>query len=88
MVTALTTPHDLPTTRRTTPPPPRKGVKQEIAENLLARLADGDDAATVWPGIFGFEDTVLPQLERALIAATTSCCSGNAAKARPGCCGH
>ena len=41
-----------------------RGVKDEIRENLLAALAQGDD---VWPGIFGFEDTVLPQLERALI---------------------
>jgi magnesium chelatase subunit I len=42
-----------------------RSVKEEIRENLLAALAAGD---TVWPGIFGFEDTVLPQLERALIA--------------------
>ncbi len=42
-----------------------RGVKQEIRENLLAALAAGDE---VWPGIFGFDDTVLPQLERALIA--------------------
>ena len=42
-----------------------RSVKQEIRENLLTALADGED---VWPGIFGFEDTVLPQLERALIA--------------------
>ena len=42
-----------------------RSVKQEIRENLLIALAEGDD---VWPGIFGFEDTVLPQLERALIA--------------------
>ena len=42
-----------------------RGVKAEIRENLLAALAGGDE---VWPGIFGFEDTVLPQLERALIA--------------------
>ncbi len=42
-----------------------RSVKQEIRENLLTALAEGDD---VWPGIFGFEDTVLPQLERALIA--------------------
>ena len=40
-------------------------VKEEIRENLLAALAKGED---VWPGIFGFSDTVLPQLERALIA--------------------
>ncbi|HEU0189955.1 MAG TPA: ATP-binding protein [Mycobacterium sp.] len=45
-----------------------RGVKAEIRENLLARLADGADGAAIWPGIFGFDDTVLPQLERALIA--------------------
>ena len=42
-----------------------RSVKEEIRANLLAALAAGDN---VWPGIFGFEDTVLPQLERALIA--------------------
>jgi magnesium chelatase subunit I len=42
-----------------------RGVKQEIRENLLTALAEGEDT---WPGILGFEDTVLPQLERALIA--------------------
>ena len=42
-----------------------RSVKQEMRENLLTALADGED---VWPGIFGFDDTVLPQLERALIA--------------------
>jgi magnesium chelatase subunit I len=70
VVTALNTPHDLPTTlgELRAAGHRERGVKQEIAENLLARLADGDDAATVWPGIFGFEDTVIPQLERALIA--------------------
>jgi len=40
-------------------------VKAEIRANLLARLAAGDDP---WPGLHGLEDTVLPQLERALIA--------------------
>ncbi len=45
-----------------------RGVKQEIRENLLTALADGPDNAAVWPGIVGFDDTVIPQLERALIA--------------------
>ncbi|WP_155404273.1 ATP-binding protein [Rhodococcus erythropolis] len=40
-------------------------VKEELRENLLAALRDGRDP---WPGIVGFEDTVAPQLERALIA--------------------
>ena len=44
-----------------------RGVKQEIRENLLTALAEGPDQE-VWPGILGFEDTVLPQVERALIA--------------------
>ncbi|MBV8348704.1 MAG: sigma 54-interacting transcriptional regulator [Mycolicibacterium sp.] len=42
-----------------------RGVKQEIRENLLTALAEGENT---WPGILGFEDTVLPQIERALIA--------------------
>jgi magnesium chelatase subunit I len=42
-----------------------KPLRQEIRDNLLAALADGRDP---WPGLYGFEDTVIPQLERALIA--------------------
>jgi len=42
-----------------------RGVKDEIRENLLARLRAG---APAWPGIVGFDRTVLPQLERALLA--------------------
>lgn len=40
-------------------------VKQEIRQNLLARLRAGEDP---FPGIIGFGQTVLPQLERSLIA--------------------
>jgi magnesium chelatase subunit I len=40
-------------------------VKTEIRENLLAALRSGRDP---WPGIVGFGHTVLPQLERALLA--------------------
>ncbi|TDP92001.1 magnesium chelatase subunit I [Labedaea rhizosphaerae] len=42
-----------------------RGVKTEIKENLLAALRSG---ASAWPGIVGFDTTVLPQLERALLA--------------------
>src|SRR5918997_3741101 len=42
-----------------------RGVKDEIRSNLLSALREGRDP---WPGIVGFESTVLPQLERALIA--------------------
>src|SRR3984893_483548 len=40
-------------------------VKQEVSATLLAGLREGRDC---FPGIIGFGDTVLPQLERALIA--------------------
>ena len=40
-------------------------VKEEIRANLLQRLRAGDDP---FPGIVGFDDTVRPELERALLA--------------------
>ena len=40
-------------------------VKEEIRRNLLARLRTGEDP---FPGIVGFGQTVLPHLERAIIA--------------------
>ncbi len=43
----------------------QRSVRAEIRANLLARLAAGEDP---WPGLHGFETTVVPQLERALIA--------------------
>ena len=63
----VTVPNDLPRTvgELRASGHAERSVKQEIRENLLAALARGAD---VWPGIFGFSDTVLPQLERALIA--------------------
>ncbi|NUS50993.1 MAG: sigma 54-interacting transcriptional regulator, partial [Nocardioidaceae bacterium] len=42
-----------------------RSVKAEIRENLLHRLRTGEPA---FPGIVGFDDTVLPQLESALLA--------------------
>jgi magnesium chelatase subunit I len=42
-----------------------RGVKEEIRQNLLARLRAGQDP---FPGIIGFGETVQPHLERALIA--------------------
>jgi magnesium chelatase subunit I len=40
-------------------------VKQELRDNLIARLRDG---VPRFPGVVGYEDTVLPELERALLA--------------------
>ncbi|HHV20380.1 MAG TPA: magnesium chelatase [Propionibacterium sp.] len=42
-----------------------KALREEIRDNLLAALAEDRDP---WPGLHGFESTVIPQLERALIA--------------------
>jgi magnesium chelatase subunit I len=43
----------------------QKTLRVEIRDNLLAALRDGRNP---WPGLHGFESTVIPQLERALIA--------------------
>jgi magnesium chelatase subunit I len=40
-------------------------VKQELRDNLLARLEAGDD---VFPGVVGFADSVVPALERGILA--------------------
>jgi magnesium chelatase subunit I len=40
-------------------------VKEEIRRNLLARMRRGEDR---FPGIIGFGETVLPHMERALLA--------------------
>jgi magnesium chelatase subunit I len=42
-----------------------RGVKAEIRQNLIARLAAGEPSM---PGIVGFDDTVIPEVERALLA--------------------
>ena len=42
-----------------------KTVKTELRDNLLARLAAGEDP---FPGIIGFAETVTPQMERAILA--------------------
>jgi magnesium chelatase subunit I len=43
----------------------QRTLRHEIRDNLLAALREGRDP---WPGLHGFEGTVIPQLERALIA--------------------
>ena len=43
----------------------QKTVRTELRDNLLMKLRSG---ANPWPGLHGFETTVIPQLERALIA--------------------
>lgn len=43
----------------------QKTLRAEIRDNLLDALREGRDP---WPGLHGFEATVIPQLERALLA--------------------
>jgi magnesium chelatase subunit I len=43
----------------------QKPLRVEIRSNLLDKLRSGEDP---WPRLHGFESTVIPQLERALIA--------------------
>ncbi len=40
-------------------------VREEIRKNLIARLATGE---RLFPGIMGYEETVLPQLENAILS--------------------
>ncbi len=63
----VTTPNDLPRTvgELRESGHQERGVKVEMRENLLAALANGSNP---WTGILGFDETVIPQLERALIA--------------------
>ena len=42
-----------------------RSVKTEVRQNLITRLAAGEPSL---PGIVGFQDTVLPEVERALLA--------------------
>src|SRR5918999_4646604 len=43
----------------------RKSVKQELRDNLIAGLRRGE---RFLPGIVGYDDTVVPQIENAVLA--------------------
>ena len=50
-----------------------RSVKDELRENLIARLrangaAEDGAAAALFPGIVGYEDTVVPQLVNAVLS--------------------
>ncbi len=60
-----------------------RSVKSELRENLLARLRAGEDA---FPGMVGFEETVLPELETALLAGHDLVLLGERGQARPASC--
>src|SRR5436853_3211574 len=42
-----------------------KSVKQELRDNLVARLQRGEP---LFPGIVGYEESVIPQLENAILS--------------------
>src|SRR5215467_2491462 len=42
-----------------------RSVKTEIRENLIRKLERGED---IFPGIVGYEETVLPQIENAILS--------------------
>ena len=42
-----------------------KSIKEEIQSNMLTRIKSRKD---VLNGLFGYEDTVIPQLKRAILA--------------------
>jgi magnesium chelatase subunit I len=42
-----------------------RSVKAELRENLIARLRAGDD---VFPGVVGYDQTVVPQIQNALLS--------------------
>src|SRR5687767_2176931 len=42
-----------------------KSIKEEIRQNLIKRL---EKQETTFPGIVGYEDTVVPDVERALLS--------------------
>ena len=44
---------------------PRRSVHEEVRQNLIRKLRNGD---TLFPGIFGYDDTVVPQLVNALLS--------------------
>src|SRR5215470_13487923 len=43
----------------------RKSVKQELRDNLIAKLRKNE---TFLPGIVGYDDTVVPQIENAILS--------------------
>ena len=72
MATALPTTLGALRASEYTPARVGRSVKDELRENLIARLranaAAGDEAPPLFPGIVGYEDTVVPQLVNAVLS--------------------
>ncbi|MGE8425851.1 MAG: magnesium chelatase, partial [Sphingobacterium siyangense] len=42
-----------------------KTIKEELRQNLITKIKAGE---TVFNGVYGYEDTVIPELERAILS--------------------
>ena len=45
-----------------------RSVRDELRDNLVAAIRGGKTERERWPGILGFEKTVLPQIENAILS--------------------
>ena len=52
---------------------PRRSVRDEIRENLIVRLRSGQP---IFPGIIGYDETVVPQIVNAVLSRHNFICSG------------
>jgi magnesium chelatase subunit I len=57
----------------------RRSVKTELRDNLLGRLASEQP---VFPGIVGYDDSVIPQIENAILAGQDMCFLGERGQAK------
>ena len=46
----------------------RRSVKDEIRENLVARMRDNRRGVSLFPGIVGYDETVVPQIVNAILS--------------------
>ena len=56
-------------------------VREEVRRNLIFKIRNGDD---LFPGIVGFEESVIPQLENALLAGQDVILLGERGQAKSG----
>ncbi len=45
-----------------------RGVREELRDNLLRALGEHGDTSRIFRGVLGYEDTVIPEIENALLA--------------------
>jgi magnesium chelatase subunit I len=50
-----------------------KSIKSELRDNLVKKIREGEE---IFPGIWGYEETVIPDLERAILSRHNICLLG------------